>query len=760
MRHRQAWVLALLLAALPSELRADEGQWMPEQLQALEPRLDRAGLRLASPLLWSEKGGLLRAAVHLSKCSASFVSKQGLIATNHHCAYGDLQSVSSVEHDYLTEGFLAQTKEQELSAPGQRVEVMLAITDVTAAVLGATQAESDPHARALAERRVRQTLVEQCEAKRPGLRCEVERFFEGAAYRQFETLELRDVRLVYAPPAAMGEYGGEVDNWMWPRHTADFSLLRAYVGPDGQPADPAPENVPYSPEHWLEVNPDGVAPGDFVAVLGYPGHTDRYLPLPEVERQLEQVLPSKITIYEAWLQRLQSLASTDPEIRIKVAAKSKSLANRLKNARGMEAGITRLGILAERRQEHGKLLESATAEEKSVLDGLATLSQARRAVFARDFLLDNVERGPDSLAIAVSLIRRARERAKPDTAREPRYTERNADDLWATIERHLRDFDPRVDAALFELWAAQERDLGHQQSFWPERSRVTPAILERTPFASKADVRKLFDEADPASLTSGRDALTTLALAVAQAQETSERQQLEFEGRALALGPPYFDMLEKARPGLLYPDANGTLRMSYANVRGYTPQDGLWALPQTTLAGQIAKHTGQPPFAMPPNVLAAAKQTDRGRWKDAKLGDVPVCFLSSADTTGGNSGSAVIDAYGRLVGLNFDRVWENVAGDFGYDIARSRNISVDVRYLLWMLDRVEHADALLRELGADKPAQDDAKTAETPAQAETPPPIPEEEKSRSRCRIGESAPMPPLLFMLLFLVPPRRRVIP
>lgn len=687
---------------------ADEGQWMPKQIPELpRAKLQQLGLRIDPSALWSpDGGGLMRAAVNLSGCSAGMISAKGLLATNHHCAYGVIQSNSSVEHDYLKDGFLAATLADELPARGSTVKVLESSEDVTAAIRTVADAEPDPAARARAVDRARAEMVAKCEEQNPDHHCQVAEFYNGHEYQLLRYLELLDVRLVYAPPSAIGNFGGEIDNWMWPRHTGDFSLLRAYVGPDGKPAPYAEANVPYVPTVHFEIGTEGVGPGDFVGILGYPGKTERYLPAVEVQRHLEQFLPSRVSLYGEWIELLERLGQTDPAVRIKVAAKLRSLQNRHKNARGMIDGIHRNGLLAKRKAEDEALAAwvaeqdpQAKATYEGVLGQLDALSERRRAGFERDFLIDNLSNGANALAIAIDLVRRARERTKPDLERRGPYQDRGADRLWSRQQSRLRDYDAGVDQALLESLLRRVEALPAEERPTGFRVADVPRVLRSTKLTSEAFVKPAFEAADAEALRASRDPLLVLAHELVDAIEQREEHEDRERGELMVLGPRYFEMLEAVRGGPVYPDANGTPRLSYASVQGYSPRDGLLATPQTVLAGQVAKHTGEEPFDLPTAVREAAPRAAQTYWADPALGDVPVDFLSNGDTTGGNSGSPVIDGQGRFIGLNFDRVWENIAGDVGYDVARSRNIIVDVRYLLWVLDEVADAGALLEELG-------------------------------------------------------------
>jgi hypothetical protein len=703
-------LLGVALCGLPGAptASANEGQWMPEQIAEL-PRdeLRSLGMEIDPAELWGgEKGGLMRAIVNLSGCSAGFVSEKGLVATNHHCAYRAIQSNSSVEHDYLRDGFLAGSLEEELDSKGTTVKVLMAVEDVTDRVRKAAEGLEDPVARARAVELASKKIVQTCEEEDAANRCRVAKFYNGSLLQLHRYVEFEDVRLVYAPPSSVGNYGGEVDNWMWPRHTGDFSLMRVYATPEGKPAPYSKGNVPYVPERWLTPSPQGVAPGDFVAVLGFPGHTDRYLPAVEVRRQLEQFLPARVELYGEWIEIMEAAGARDPAVKIKVAATLRSLANRHKNARGMIDGIVRNGILARRETEEAELAKWAEAQGdryEGVLEELKELSADRRAEFDRTFLVSNLDNAAGSLGAAIDLVRRAREAKKPDLERQDAYMERETDELWRKMQRRLRDYDRATDTALLSALFRRIEALPPETRFTGVKAADIGPILARTSVMEEAFLKEAFDAADADALDKSRDPLISLARELVVAIEAKELADDREEGVMLDLGPKYFEMLRAARGGVVYPDANATLRFSYAQVTGYSPRDGIVANPQTVLAGQVAKHTGEEPFDLPESLREAAKLASATYWSDPVLDDVPVCFLSNADTTGGNSGSPVIDGKGRWVGLNFDRVWENIAGDFGYSPERSRNITVDVRYLLWNLDRVADAGALLGELGvADK----------------------------------------------------------
>lgn len=717
---------ALALVLVAGQALAVEGKWTPEQILAHDPIwLQKLGLEIPPSALWSDAGGgLLEAAVRIDGCSAGFVSAEGLLVTNHHCAFSILQQHSTPERDLITDGFLATGRDAELGGAGTRATVPHRVTDVTAVIEGAVPAGAGDLERFRAIERKQKELVAECE-KQPHRRCRVATFDGGVRYTLVEQIELPDVRLAYAPPLAVGEYGGEVDNWSWPRHTGDFALLRVYTGPDGEPAAPDPKNVPYRPPHFFPVAHQGVEAGSFVMVAGYPGLTYRSLTADEMAERAELYFPRRAELYRAWIDLMEAASAASESARIALADRVKSLANVEKNARGQVAGIARGDLLAKKRGAEAEVLAWAAKQPKSQSakrpDGqaavdahqaLAALVAEERATWDRDFLLEQMGLGPKPLDLALTLVRWAVEKAKPDLDRQPEYMERTRDRLSERLDRDQKRLDPPAEAALLA-------DVLRRFTGLPASARVpavdrvlagaaTPeaigkradALLAATKVTDLAERRKMFGET-VAELHARHDPLLDLAFDLdAELLALKERQDTE-KGAISRLRPVWRRAVEANAGRPVAPDANGTLRVSLAHVEGYSPRDAVWMEPLTTLAGMVEKATGEEPFKAPPALLAAAGRARYSRWAVPGLGDVPVCFLADADTTGGNSGSPVLDGRGHLVGLNFDRVWENVANDFGYDPAVARNVSVDVRYLLWMLE-TEHGAAatpLLREMG-------------------------------------------------------------
>jgi len=536
-------------------------------------------------------------------------------------------------------------------------------------------------------------------------RCQVASFDGGLQYVLADTLELPDVRLVYAPPRAIGEYGGEIDNWAWPRHTGDFAIARAYVGPDGSPAAYSADNVPYRPEQFLPVSRKGVSEGDFVMVMGYPGVTYRSLTALEMEQRRDLYFGARVELYGEWIRLLETATQGRPEGAIAVAATVKSMSNVHKNAQGQLAGFARGRIVEKQKAAEAEVVAWAKSRPQfrgalDALQGLNELAAESARTAQRDFLLGTASAGSRALYLATTLVRAAKERQKPDAEREPAYMDRELPRLRDRLEREQKSYDLAADRALFASFLSRASRLtgGQRLAAVDGVAARLDAIYSATKVMDLPQRLAMFEESYE-QLRSRKDPLLEFAFQLDEALLEMKTRTDRLAGAATRLRPEWLRAVHAHAGKPVAPDANGTLRVSFAAVTGYSPRDGVFYTPRTTLAGVIEKHTGEEPFDVPLPVRQAAEAGRFGPWRDTRLGDVPVNFLADADTTGGNSGSPVVNGQGELVGLNFDRVWENVANDFGYNPAIARNISVDIRYLLWLLDQVDGASALLGELG-------------------------------------------------------------
>jgi hypothetical protein len=710
----------LLLVAVALPALAGEGKWTPQQVLELDPSwLKAQGLQVPPKRLWDPKRGtgLLAGAVNVGGCTGAFISSTGLVITNHHCVFSIVQEHSSPQRDLITQGFLAPSREAELPGKGSRIQVPRSFTDVTKEVLAAVPAGADDLVRYKAIERKEKELVAECE-KRPATRCQVAVFDGGLQYLLVDAVELMDVRLVYAPPRAVGEFGGEEDNWMWPRHTGDFSIVRAYTAPDGSAAAYSEKNVPYKAEFFFPLATQGVKPGDFVMVLGYPGITFRGMLAGEMVERQSRLYPRILDVYGEAIRILEEEGQKDSAGKIAVASTLKGLHNRYKNSGGQLAGLKRGRIIEKQREAEEAVVAWAEksgkfAQALSARTQLLSQLKDMGKTWEREFLLTSLRAGPKGMAMAVTLTRLARERAKPDLEREPEFMDREQPRLKDQLEREQKNLFVPAEKRLLAAFVRRAQALGPEERiaavdrhFGPkatekEVAAKIDALYAGTKLLTLAERLAMFSETE-AQLTARKDPLLAfgmdLAAEVAALDELKDRR----EGAALQLRPEWRRAVLAHAGKPVAPDANSTLRVTFGKVQGYSPRDGVFYTPQTTLTGVVAKHTGSEPFDVPDKLLEAAQAKRVGKWVDPALKDVPVAFLADADTTGGNSGSPTVNGKGELVGVNFDRVWENVANDFGYNPEVARNVSVDVRYVLWMLDQVEDADALLRELGVRK----------------------------------------------------------
>jgi len=705
--------MLLPLALTLSLAQADEGMWLPEQLPARSEQLAALGLEISPEQLADPMGQPLGSIVTMGFCSASFLSADGLLATNHHCVSSYLQYLSDEEHDRNTEGHLAADRSDELwVGPGSEVQVVEKISDVTAEVMRGVRARTSDPKREARIRVNRARIIADCEEDRPNIRCRVAPFYGGQTYRLIEKRRLRDVRMVYAPPESVGSYGGEIDNWMWPRHTGDFALLRAYVAPDGSAAEHAEDNVPYQPRHHLELNPAGVGPGDFVMVAGYPGSTYRFRQARSMRFSRDVRYPFQLGLYDELIAILQRHIEGDAEAAAKLTANKGYLDNGRKYTAGMLDGFSGSDVVSRKEAGEAELKAWIAADParvdryEPVLHELDLMLEAQEQRFQAETLAGWLVWAGSLLRTAHTGVRWATEQQKPDLEREPRYQDRDKEKLLRRFERLDASLHLPADREVFELFLSRAAALPSGQDIpgltaWIAQMGGTEAALDALyaePALAGADARKALLDQDLAELQASTDPWVQLALVMeAHLAPLRARDKVE-TGARLRLMPVYYEALKQAQPADTYPDANSTLRITAGQVKGYAPRDGLLALPQTTVAGVVAK-AGDWPFDAPEALLEAAPAAPESRWADDDLGDVPVNFLANLDTTGGNSGSATLDAQGRFVGLIFDGNYEAMSADWLFDEEMTRSIHVDVRYMLWVIEEVARATWILEELG-------------------------------------------------------------
>lgn len=711
--------LLLALFFLTSICMADEGMWQPHQLPELGGTLTSMGLKIDPKDLSSLTEFPSTAIVSLGGCSASFVSSKGLVVTNHHCVYGSVQFNSTAENNLLVNGFLAKELPDEVpAAPGSRVYVTEEVTNVTDKVLvGVTQALSGGERYDLIEANSK-ALIAECE--KTGIhRCSVPAFHHGMEYFLTKQLEIRDVRLVYAPATSIGKYGGDIDNWMWPRHTGDFGFYRAYVGQNGKPADYNVSNVPYQSSSYLKVSAKPLKEGDFVMAMGYPGRTNRYRTADEVENQFTWFYPKARAIREGLMAVIHDYSDTGSSARISYESTYASLANYAKNYQSMVESYSHSDFLQRRESMEGALgawiaeSPSRKAAFGPAISELGTLIDQAQATQARDVILGYMRYA--SLPRAASrLYRLANEKQKPDEKREPGYQARDNTRFEQYLKRITRRYDATVEKAMLlymlELYtelpassrvASIDKFFKLGKGFNKEKVNKQLNRLYRKTKLESEETRLAWMSKSVVQFNKSKDPLIQYAVATYSDSMAMELEEKNNDGNQQLWRARYMAALiafNRAQDKPIYADANSTLRVTFGQILGNQPRDGLRNNPFTSIEGIAEKHTGSAPFNSPEKQLSLIKNKQYGKYKMDSINSVPVNFLTTADITGGNSGSATLNGNAELIGLLFDGVYESIIGDWDFDDNKNRAISVDTRYMLWVMEYLDGATNLIDEM--------------------------------------------------------------
>ncbi|MBQ4859664.1 S46 family peptidase [Pseudoalteromonas sp. MMG007] len=712
-----ATLAATLALSLSNSAIADEGMWQPHQLPELESILKAKGLEIDVDSISKLTEFPMNAVISLGGCTASFVSPKGLVVSNHHCVYGSVQYNSTPENNILENGFLAKSPAEDLPAtPGSRVYVTETVTNVTDKVSKGIEKLS-AKARYDAIVKNEKALVAQCEADE-SYRCNVYSFHGGLEFYLIKSLEIKDVRLSYAPAMGVGNYGGDIDNWMWPRHTGDFGFYRAYVGKDGKPAEYSEDNVPYVPDSYLKVSAKGVQEGDFVMVTGYPGRTNRYRISTEVDNVFNDSYPKARVHNSKYVSLIEENSEDGSKARIAYESTIAGYNNYIKNFGSMIESFKKGTMLERKKQFEQELTQwiNSDGERKeqygSVLGELSDLIAQSQEHSERDRMLGYVHRS-QMISTARRLYRLAYEKQKPNSERESGYQERDLPRIKAGLERMTRRYDSKVDKAILlhflELYAAlpkEERFSDVDKVFKVQNGfdkATQSALLDSMYEQSRLDnatVRNSLFEQSFSQLNQSQDPFVQYAKAIFKVMKAQEDKSKALAGKLQAARPELMSAIiafNKAKNKPVYADANSTLRVTYGTVGGYSPQDGLVATPFTSLEGLLAKNTDVDPFNAPKKLQEQIKAKLYGDYTGG-MNTVPVNFLSNVDTTGGNSGSPTLNGKAELVGLLFDGVYESIIGDWDYNPELNRSIHVDSRYMLWVMDKVDNAQNLLDEM--------------------------------------------------------------
>lgn len=716
-------LLTLAILSTASTAFADEGMWMPQQLPQVAKQLKAAGLKLDPASLTNLTGFPMGAIVSLGGCSASFVSPQGLVITNHHCVYNSVAVNSTPQNDLLANGFLAKTMADELpAAPGSRIYVTKAVDNVSDKVITPAVAKLEGKARIDAMEKNEKSIVAECE-KDPGHRCTVASYYGGLEFYLIKQLEIRDVRLVHAPPAGVGKFGGDTDNWMWPRHTGDYGFYRGYVSKDGKAAEYSKDNVPYVPAHYLKIAKQGVKEGDFIMVVGYPGRTNRHRLPSEVAYTFDQNYPAYIKSSGETLAIIERETKNDPAAKLKYAGQIAGVNNYYKNRKGMLNSYEGSDFLARKTKEHEQLKAWVNAdparkqEYAADIDKVEKLIAERDAHTMRDWYL--MSSSPRMLNAARIMYRLAQENTKPDAERKAGFQERDVKRLQASIAGIDRTYDSKVDKALvlhnlvkYAAQPASTRNANFDAAMGikdgmseAQLSALLDAMYAHTSLTD-TKVRTEWLHKTPAEFQASNDPFIKAAVAMYDGSLKREAEDEELSGKIQQSYANYMKAkiaYMHSKGQAVYPDANSTLRVTFGKIagrdHGADGTEGWTAF--TTVKGVTAKATGEGEFNAPAKQLSAIKAKDFGKFVDPVLKTVPVNYLATLDITGGNSGSAALNAKGELIGLAFDGTLDSIISDWDFNKANTRDIQVDVRYILWNMQRVDHADNLLKEMGVE-----------------------------------------------------------
>ena len=716
-----AILLSVLLFAslVPVSVLGDEGMFLPDTLNELPlKKLQQRGLKIPITDIYNPNGPSIKdAIVIVDGGTGEFLSPEGLLLTNHHVAFDALVAASDSSKDYASNGYLAKTRSEELPAQNYTVQITQELKDVTSEVLSGVT-DATPQAERNASIASKSRAIETANAKpTEDITARVQPMNEGLSYYLFTYLVLRDVRIVYAPPKNVGFFGGDPDNFEWPRHDGDFTFMRAYVGADGKPADYSTSNVPYKPKKFLSLSMGGVKENDFVMVMGYPGSTRRYRESYSVAYNQDLFMPFLIDTFNKQIEALQNAGKNNRELQIKLQSRIFDIANTLKDFEGSVVAMRRVGIVAQKRTDEAaftRWINENPDRQKKYSEVLPSLQKAYDELLKfqpRDTLVQQLAAMSGLFEIAGVISAAAADKEKPQADRNPNLAmgalraraalaEVFADRIPG-FEREMLTFFLRKAAELppGQKIEAIEKRFGNLQGDARVRAEeeFARAVFESKKLSTPESVSALFDMTS-AQLRELHEALIDFAGEIAAPNTEAQARTRTFNGIVGGWRPLFVRGMIEMRGNKPYPDANRTLRFTYGEVKGYIPHDAAIYQPFTNLSGVIEKDTGREPFDAPEKLKQLYRARDFGPYATPDGQNVPVDFLSTPDIIGGNSGSPIMNGHGEQVGIVFDGNYEGLGNDFFYNDTKGRTISVDIRYVLFIADKFGGAGYLLKEL--------------------------------------------------------------
>ncbi len=710
-------IVAFIQVIMPGMVKADEGMWLPALIEKLNiNQMKHEGCSLKAEDIYSINHSSLKDAVVAldhGSCTAELISDEGLLLTNHHCGFDEIQEHSSVDHDYLQNGFWAKTKEEELPNSGKTASFLISFEDVSEKILSQLNDQMSTEDR---EKKIREVSneIEKAATGDTHYEARVQGLYNDNKYYLFVYETFRDIRLVGAPPQSMGKFGGDTDNWMWPRHTCDFSMFRIYCGKDGKPASYSKDNVPYKPKHHLPISLKGYQKGDFAMILGYPGTTNRYKTSYGIEYTMNVTNPIRIKVRAEKQRIMEEFMNTSRKARIMYSAKYARSSNYYKYSIGQNQGLQHLDVLRKKKQLEEQFTKWVNADEKRKAkygEALSLIANSYKDVEdekAFEYMVESMVRGPEIFYFAY------RTRPLYDALKSDKNSEHvslASERVRGGLDEFFKDYDSETDqkiaAALFRVYEQNVAPQYHPPFFKTVKSKYgndfekyTKELYAKSIFGSQEKLVRFFEA--PKAKVLEKDPLFQVSLEIFRmmgliGDETNKTTEALEKGNRLFVG----GLMEMEADKNFYPDANSSMRLTYGTVGDYIPRDGVKYNYYTTLKGYIEKEIpGDEEFDVPAKLKELYYAKDFGRYADAD-GNLRTCFMTNNDITGGNSGSPVINGKGELIGIAFDGNWEAMSGDIAFENDLQKCINVDIRFVLWTIDKMGGAQNLINEMTID-----------------------------------------------------------